>query len=284
MDTELERQIDRAAELMRGARTVAITGAGISTDAGIPDYRGSGGGEKPSVTYPMFVSDPVWQRWVWQRNQETWEAMAAIRPTAGHLALARLEEAGLVNGVATQNIDDLHRRAGSRNCFELHGSFARVVCTDCGEVTQRERLAPRLARLNPNVVADPDPAHVAVLAEADRAAAERSRFVLAPCENCGGLLKPAVVFFEEALPSAAMDGAYALARQADVALVVGSSLLVMTGMYVVLEALHNGRGADGAGAKLIVINRGPTQADQMANLKIEADSDKVLTALAEKLL
>lgn len=275
-DDEVDRAARALADMMAGRVTVVITGAGISTDAGLPDYRGQGTTEIPTVDYDQFVSDPVWQRWVWQRNQETWRCAQALQPTPGHVALARMEAAGLVNGIATQNVNGLHQKAGSRTVYELHGSYARVVCTRCGAVMSRESIDKELRRLNPTVVDDPDPAHVAILALAERDKAEQSTFIPAPCPQCGGLLKPGVVAFGEMLPQAEMSASYALARDADVCLIVGTSLAVLTGLYVAYESFQKG-------ADVAIINRGPTAADSHADLRIEGGASEVLSRTADLL-
>ena len=125
------------AEVMAGRRTLAVTGAGISTDSGIPDYRGVGTTPIEPVDFQQFTADPVWYRWVWARNQATWRLLEGLSPTPGHLALARLEEAGLLSGVATQNVDRLHSRAGQATVWELHGAYDRVVCLTCGRMVGR---------------------------------------------------------------------------------------------------------------------------------------------------
>lgn len=264
------------ADLMRDRRTLVITGAGISTDAGLPDYRGKGTTEIPTVDYDQFVSDPVWQRWVWQRNQETWKCADALSPTPAHVALARLERAGLVSAVATQNVDGLHQKAGSTIVYELHGSYTRVVCTDCEAVFGRADLDEELRRLNPGVRDDPDPAHVAILALAEREKAEASTFIPAPCPRCSGLLKPGVVAFGESLPGTEMAAASAQATNADVCLIVGTSLAVMTGLYIAWDALS-------AGAAIAIINRGPTAMDGRADLRIDAGASEVLARTADLL-
>ena len=264
---------EELARAMRGRRTLAITGAGVSTDSGLPDYRGQGTTEKPSITYDMFVADPMWQRWVWQRNHETWRQFEALKPSGAHVAIARLEEAGAVTGVATQNIDGLHTKAGSRSVWELHGSFARVHCLDCGARFPRGEYAADLEALNPGWPQyDRDPA---VLATADRAEAEASTFRMAPCPVCGGLVKPDVVFFGESLPTS-MGDAMGAARDCEVALVAGSSLVVSTGMWIVRQAYA-------AGATLAIINYGPTAADPLADIRIDAGVSPTLSALADLL-
>lgn len=260
------------AQVMRGKHTLAITGAGVSTDSGLPDYRGQGTTEKPSIDYDMFTADPVWQRWVWQRNHETWRQFQALQPSGAHTALARLETAGLI-GIATQNIDGLHTKAGSKRVWELHGSFDRVRCLDCGARFPRADYAADLEALNPNWPQyDRDPA---VLATADRPEAEASTFKVAPCPVCGGLVKPDVVFFGESLP-ASMGDAMEAARKCEVALVAGSSLVVSTGMWIVRQAYA-------AGATLAIINYGPTAADTVADIRIDCGVSPTLTALADAL-
>lgn len=264
----------RIARVVRGKRVLAVTGAGISTGSGLPDYRGQGSTEEPSIEFDMFMRDPVWRRWVWQRNHETWRAMTALSPTPGHIALAQMEARGQLLGVATQNIDGLHTKAGSVKVAELHGSFRAARCLSCGERISRERLADELERLNPDWPEDPDPAHVAVLATARRAEAEASTFVVAPCPICGGILKPDVVFFGEGLPAEAMDWALSTAREAEVVLVVGTSLVVSTGMWVVRQALAND-------ADLVVINHGPTAIDGWPCVRSYEDASAVLSRVAQ---
>lgn len=260
--------IEELAELISRGSVVAITGAGMSTDCGLPDYRGTGGGEKPSVDYDMFVSSPMWQRWVWQRNQETWKVLDSLSPSPAHHILKTWEDAGLLTGVATQNIDGLHTKAGSVNVAEMHGSFRHVVCIDCETRYPREHLDTILAALNPDLTYDTDPAHAAILASADLAEAERSTFNLASCEKCSGILKPDIVFFGEAVQ--AIPEAFDMAREAQTALVLGTSLAVLTGMWVLQEAWSNG-------ANLAVVNRGPTAADRFADIRIEGGVSEVLT-------
>jgi NAD-dependent SIR2 family protein deacetylase len=271
-----QAKVDELADMMRGKTTAIVAGAGMSTDAGVPDYRGSGSSGNPTVDFDLFMSHPKWQRWVWQRNQETWRTVGDLAPTPGHRAVAALQKAGLVNGIATQNVDGLDERAGIKNPALLHGTFDLVDCTQCGNRYSREDVDEWMRRLNPDVKYDPDPQHVAILATIDEAGADASTFEPAPCPNCGGVLKPNVVFFGELLPSDAMDLAFSYAGAADVVLVVGSSLMVGTGLWVVQQGLMNG-------AKLAVINRGPTQADNAADLRIEGGSSETLMALAERL-
>lgn len=253
---------------MIGAGNVlAVTGAGISTDSGLPDYRGSGGNEEPSVDYDMFCGDERWRRWVWQRNHETWRTLDNLEPTAGHRILAAWEREGHLLGIATQNIDGLHAKAGSE-AVEMHGSFRSVVCIDCDTAYPRADLDPLFTELNPGYEWDPDPAHAAILATANREMAEASTFIVPPCPTCGGILKPDIVFFGQAVQG--MPEAFDLARKASSVLVLGSSLLVLTGMWVVTEAYTHG-------ADLAIINRGPTQADRLAHLRFDTGISETLT-------
>ena len=252
-----------------------VTGAGVSTDAGIPDYRGVGTTPVAPVDYEQFVTDPVWYRWVWARNHATWRLLEPLTPTPAHRALARLEDVGLVTGVSTQNVDRLHSRAGQRTVYELHGAYDRVVCLSCGALTPRAALDRRLSQLNPDYPRETDPAQVAITPQADRAAAEGCSFRAVNCETCGGLLKPDIVFFGEGLPEA-LEQSLEAARHCDVVLVVGTSLVVSTGMWVVRQAV-------GCGAALAVINRGPTMVDDVADLRIEGGASQVLGDLSQHL-
>lgn len=271
----LPEVVDALAGLMRGRRTLAVTGAGISTDSGIPDYRGVGTTPVSPVDLDQFISDPIWYRWVWARNHATWQLLEPLAPTPGHLALARLEEAGALTGVATQNVDRLHSRAGQRTVWELHGRYDEVVCLQCGRVVPRAEVDVRLTALNPDYPRETDPARIAITPEADRAAAEACGFRAVDCEACGGLLKPSIVFFGEGLPPA-LEEAMEAAKDCEVVLVAGTSLAVLTGLWVVRQAMARG-------AALVVINRGPTAVDEIADIRVEGGTSEVLAPLAEAL-
>lgn len=272
------RLLDELVEVCRGKRLAALTGAGVSTDAGLPDYRGTGSSGMPTVDIDLFLSDPMWQRWVWQRNQETWRALEDLPPTPAHRALADLEAAGLLSGVATQNVDGLHQRAGSRRVAEMHGSFLLVDCLGCGRTFPRRWLDTELRAANPWIRDDPDPAHVAILAGVDEQGARASRLTLVPCPECGGVLKPDVVFFGESLPEKAMADAMDMASHCEVLLVVGTSAKVSTAMWVALEAARSG-------AQLVVVNRGPCDLDRLGTLalRIDGGAGDYLPALARAL-
>lgn len=268
--------IDELAEMCTGGGLLAVTGAGLSTDSGLPDYRGRGSTPKPPVELDMFVSDPVWYRWLWYRNEATWLALENLEPNPGHWALAALERSEHLIGVATQNIDRLDARAGVQRLWELHGRYDTVDCLDCGRRTTRAELSERLSALNPDCPHDTDPAHVDITPEADRARAEACTFTPAYCDACGGMLKPSIVMFGEGLPEAAFGPALDAACRCRVVLVAGTSLVVSTGRWVVQEALRSG-------ATLAVINRGPTEVDRFADVRIESGTSTALDALAARL-
>lgn len=273
MDGVADGDIGALAELVKDGRVLVVAGAGMSTDSGLPDYRGTGSTPKPPIDLDMFVSDPAWYRWLWYRNEATYRMLDGLEPTPGHLALAALERAGLLLGVATQNVDRLDARAGVQRLWELHGRYDTVVCLQCGRETSRAELSTRLRALNPWVEDVDDLARVEITPEADRAAAQACRFEPAHCEICGGPLKPGIVMFGEGLPENAFGPALEAASRARVVLVAGTSLIVSTGMWVVQEALR-------AGAALAVVNRGRTQVDRYADVRIEAGTSETLSALA----
>jgi NAD-dependent deacetylase len=240
--------IQRAAELLASARNgLALTGAGVSAESGIPTFRGEGGlwsqyDPVKVASIDRFLEDPAAY---WNVSKARGPAVLAARPNAGHHALAALEMAGRLVAVVTQNTDGLHQDAGSRRVIELHGSGRTVQCLDCGA---RERRAEVQARLE----AEMPPR----------------------CRMCGGMfLKPTVVLFGESMPTAAVEEAFALARAADVMLVVGSSL-------VVYPAAHVPRAAVESGAALIVINAEPTPIDKLAEVVIRGRSGEILPELA----
>ncbi len=271
--------LTRLVNLCRGKRLAALTGAGISTDSGLPDYRGTGSSGTPTVDIDLFWSDAMWRRWVWEQNQRTWKACEALTPSAGHQALSRLEHGGLLEGVATQNVDGLHQKAGSSHVAELHGSFLWADCLHCGRRFPRQWVDRELRRANPWLDDDPDPAHVAILARVDVDCARASHLTLVDCPDCAGTLKPDVVFFGESLPAQAMSDAFAMADVCQVLLVVGTSAKVSTAVWVATEAARHG-------ADLVVINRGPTDLDHCAAvaLRVEGGAGPYLSALADSLL
>jgi NAD-dependent SIR2 family protein deacetylase len=249
-------------------RLVVLGGAGCSTESGIPDYRGRDGvwrGHRP-VQYIDFVRRPEVRARYWSRSMVGWPVFRAARPNGAHRALAALERTGRLHALITQNVDRLHQAAGSRRVIELHGALHEVVCLDCGLLTARDDLQVRLEALNPGAAARP-----ATLAPDGDAAVEAdlAGFRVPSCAACGGVLKPRVVFFGENVPRPTVDAAFAAVAQADALLVVGSSLAVFSGFRFA-------RAARERGLPLAIVNLGPTRADDLADLRIDAAAGEVL--------
>jgi NAD-dependent SIR2 family protein deacetylase len=265
-----------AAELLSGRTWVALTGAGMSTDSGIPDYRGPTSVRATPMQYSEFVGSADAQRRYWARSYLGWRRIGVAQPNAGHRALAELEAAGL-SGVITQNVDGLHSAAGSRHVINLHGDIATVVCLECGDRSARSELQRRLAHANPQVDQPQRPEHAELRPDGDAVAQDWRQFRLASCVECGGRLKPDVVFFGEAVPKARVDAAYALVEAADVLVVLGSSLTVMSGLRFVRHQAKDQQ-------PIVIINQGPTRGDDLATLKIDHGCSESLSGLRATLL
>ncbi len=248
------------ADLLEG-RVVALTGAGLSTDSGIPDYRGPGAPDRRPMTYQEFVAHPDHQRRYWARAHVGWSRMGQAEPNEGHRALTRLETAGRLSFLITQNVDGLHERAGHRQMVALHGRISDVVCLDCGGCTHRRTMQRRLTEANPGWLEQH--AAVADRPDGDVALEETARFAVPACEGCGGRLKPHVVFFGENVPRPRVEQCYAAIDAADALLVAGSSLTVMSGLRFVRYAAR-------AGLPVVILNRGATRGDDLATVKVEA--------------
>ena len=258
---------------LTGRRLAVLTGAGISTDSGIPDYRGADSPPRRPMTYQQFVSDPAFRRTYWARNHVGWRHVHETRPNAGHEAIARLEARGVVGGVITQNVDRLHQLAGSRTVVDLHGSYAEVVCLSCGRRVPREALAARLEAFNPGFAdAVGAVADVEIAPDADAVIESTEGFRVADCEWCGGLLKPDITYFGEAVPADRLAAAQALVAGAEGLLVAGSSLTVFSGRRFVADAAR-------AGLPVVIVNRGATRGDRYATARIDAGTSETLTAL-----
>ncbi|MPY09261.1 NAD-dependent protein deacetylase [Arthrobacter bussei] len=267
--------LERAVSLLAGRRLAVLTGAGLSTDSGIPDYRGPTSVPRNPMTYQQFVGDEVLRRRYWARNHVGWRHLRRADPNAGHAAVARLEQRGLLSGLITQNVDKLHSAAGSTRVIDLHGTFDRVVCLQCSSTFPRSRIAEILEGLNPGYLErESDAGDVAPDADAD--VDDTGDFVMAPCPVCGGMLKPDFVYFGENVPKDRVAEAYALVDGAEGLLVAGSSLTVMSGLRFVRHAFK-------AGKPVVIINRGWTRGDEFASLKIEAGVSEALTYLADEL-
>lgn len=274
LSDEARASLDAAIELVRDARIAVLTGAGVSTDSGIPDYRGAGAPVRTPMTYSQFLADEPYRKRYWAGSHLGWRRFAAARPNDGHRTLAELEAHGRIAGVVTQNVDGLHVRAGSRRVVDLHGSMDRVVCLHCGQSFARESVADRIATLNPWL--DLDAEH-RINPDGDAEVDDVSRFSVPECTVCGGTLKPDIVFFGEFVPPVKFEEARGIVARADALLVLGSSLVVNSGVRLV-----------GLAAKrripTIIVNRGETKADARAAVKIDAGTTETLAALRDALL
>ncbi len=263
------------ADLLRGRSWTVLTGAGVSTDSGIPDYRGPTSVRATPMQYGEFTGSRAAQQRYWARSFLGWRRIGTAQPNEGHRALVDLEHAGLV-GVVTQNVDGLHTRARSRTVVNLHGDIAKVICLDCGSRTGRADVQRRLDRLNPGLRSPAPAEHAELRPDGDAVVAEWTDFALADCEGCGGRLKPDVVFFGESVPKPRVEEAYRLVDAGEVLVVLGSSLTVMSGLRFVR---HNWK----LGRPVVIINRGPTRGDEFAALRVDAGCSETLTALAAAL-
>jgi len=255
------------AELLEG-RVVVLTGAGLSTDSGIPDYRGPGAPVRMPMTFQEFVATPESQRRYWARAHLGWSRMGAAEPNEGHRSLARLESKGRVSFLITQNVDGLHERAGHQRMVALHGRISEVVCLDCGSRKDRVAIQRLLSEANPGWLQEH--ASVAARPDGDVDLEETIGFVVPGCEACGGRLKPHVVFFGENVPKHRVERCYAALDEADGLLVAGSSLTVMSGLRFVRYAAKRG-------LPVVIVNRGPTRGDALATIRIEAGCSEWLS-------
>ncbi len=266
-----------AAFLGRFHKVMVLTGAGISTASGIPDYRDQNGvrrGKAP-VQGPEFRSIEAVRRRYWARSMVGWPTLAQATPNAGHRAIAELETAGKISTVLTQNVDGLHQQAGSINVIELHGNIHTVVCLNCSAQFSRNFIQLLLEQANPDLIgatglALPD-------GDAQFEPDTFAHFHMPYCAQCGGMLQPDVVFFGDGVPRARSDAAEQALAQADALLVVGSSLTVLSGYRICRMAVE-------AGKPIAAINRGITRADHMLSLKLQASSELILPLMARYML
>lgn len=266
--------LDALVRVLEGRRVAVLTGAGVSTDSGIPDYRGEGAPVRQPMTFQQFLADERWRKRYWAGSHVGWKAFTAAAPNSGHRALAELERAGVTNGVVTQNVDALHARAGSQRVVDLHGTVDRVRCLACGQSFARDTVAARLAAANPWL---DEPEQVVLAPDGDVEVRDVDAFVVPECTVCGGVLKPDVVFFGEFVPVERFAEARSLVVAADALLVVGSSLVVNSGIRLLDQAVRRGH-------PVAVVNRGATKGDARAAVKVDAGTSETLTALAARLL
>jgi NAD-dependent SIR2 family protein deacetylase len=261
------------ADLLRDRSVAVLSGAGISTESGIPDYRGpeTKKNDHTPIRYREFVEEPAMRRHYWARSAVGWPTFDAAAPNDGHRALARLEAAGRVRGIITQNVDRLHQAAGSSRVVELHGTLSEVVCLDCGACSSRHALQDRLLSLNPGW--SQEAGAVAPDGDATLPRSATRSFRVPNCRACGGVLKPKVVFFGEDTAPGPVERAWALLDEADALLVVGSSLTVYSGFRFV-------RGAAQADQPIGIVNLGETRGDPLAAVCVEGRTGAVLPKLA----
>ena len=270
-------QVPELVRLLDGRRVTVLTGAGLSTDSGIPDYRGPDSPPSNPMTIRQFTSDPVFRQRYWARNHVGWRHMDDTLPNAGHRALAALERAGVLTGVVTQNVDLLHTKAGSENVVNLHGTYAQVVCLGCGFTLTRAQLADELEALNPGFVERAEAVGgIAVAPDADAMVEETASFRYVDCPRCGGMLKPDIVYFGESVPKDRVAQAYSMVDAADALLVAGSSLTVFSGLRFVRHAAATGK-------PVAIINRGITRGDEFATVKLDAGCSELLVLLVDEL-
>jgi NAD-dependent SIR2 family protein deacetylase len=271
--------VSALADLLADGGALVLSGAGLSTDSGIPDYRGATGSLRrhTPMTYQTFTRDPRGRHRYWARSYVGWRQIERARPNAGHRAVAALQQAGAVGEVITQNVDGLHQAGGARSVVELHGGLDRTVCLACGDVADRAALDLRLRTANPGFRPDaPDEVNPDGDVELPEEALDG--FVMVDCLTCGGgPLKPDVVFFGETVPRNRVDTCFELVDRARSLLVLGSSLTVMSGYRFVIHAAKRG-------IPVAIVNSGPTRGDAKADVRVDAPLGSVLPDLARRLV
>ncbi|MFB2556114.1 NAD-dependent protein deacetylase [Herbiconiux liangxiaofengii] len=265
----VEAAVERAAEVLRGRRFAVLTGAGVSTDSGIPDYRGEGAPQRNPMTFDQFLGSASFRKRYWAGSHLGWRMFDAAQPNEGHRALARLEESGRVSGIVTQNVDGLHARAGTRRLVDLHGSMDRVNCLRCGQTFARASVAERITSANPRLS---EPELVRIAPDGDADVEEYEAFVVPSCTVCGGVLKPDVVFFGEFVPTEKFAEASAIVASSEALVIAGSSLVVNSGIRL-LEQARRRR------LPIVIVNRGVTKGDGRATVKVDAGASETLRTL-----
>lgn len=268
--------LEPVAGVLSTGRVLVLTGAGISTESGIPDYRGEGGSliRHTPMTYQDFTASGRARRRYWARSHLGWRTFGRARPNAGHRAVAAFARHGLLSGVITQNVDGLHQAADTEGVVELHGSLARVVCLSCGAFSPRRELARRLEEANAGFA--PVAAGINPDGDADLSDEQVGGFRVLPCTVCGGILKPDVVFFGETVPPPRVEHCRELVHEAASLLVLGSSLTVMSGLRFVRQAAQ-------AGKPVLIVNRDQTRGDRHALTRVALPLGAALTTVASRL-
>lgn len=263
---------EHAAEVLHGRRFAVLTGAGISTDSGIPDYRGEGALKNHPMSFHEFTGSLERRRRYWMGAHVGWSRFHRAEPNDGHRTLAAFEAEGRASGVITQNVDGLHHDAGSKRVVDLHGRLDRVRCLDCGQSFTRHAIEVQMTEQNPGFLESVNPDDIRPDGDVD--IDPTTDFQIPQCDVCAGTLKPEVVFFGEFVPPSVFTHAKALLDQSDALVIAGSSLVVNTGMRFVTQAQKRKM-------PIVVINRGPTKADQVATVRIEGGTSESLVALSQ---
>jgi NAD-dependent SIR2 family protein deacetylase len=261
--------------LVAGGDVVVLSGAGLSTESGIPDYRGPSGTLRrhAPMNYHAFVHEPVARHRYWARSYLGWRQIAGAQPNDGHRAVAALQAAGLISGVITQNVDGLHSKAGSLRVVDLHGASDRVRCIACGQVYARDDFAARMTESNPWLE---EPDEVKLRPDGDVEVSRIADFITPACTACGGILRPDVVFFGEFIPIDKFAAAAGVLLAADAFLIAGSSLVVNSGIRLLDRAVKRS-------LPIVIVNRGATRGDERATVKLDAGTTQTLGELAERL-
>jgi NAD-dependent SIR2 family protein deacetylase len=261
--------LEYAREQLAGKSILVLTGAGVSTESGIPDYRGEGKTERHPMTFDVFMGSEQARARYWARSYVGWSVIANAKPNGSHFALAQAESLGLISHIITQNVDSLHQQAGSNKVTELHGRLDKVICMSCRVLVDRSKMDLLIEQLNPGIQKD---VPVEFTPDGDAEVEASASFKIPKCPSCEGILKPDVVFFGESVPTERVVSTLEQLERSEALLVAGSSLTVNSGMRFA-------RAASKAGKPIVIVNVGPTRADDIAVAKIEAQTSIALEEL-----
>ena len=257
-------------DLLAGKRFLLLTGAGISTDSGLPDYRGDGSPRRSPMTIQQFMSSPAARSRYWLGSHLGWQRFSSVRPNEGHQAAGRMQRDGLIVPIVTQNVDELHEAGGASDVVHLHGQLSRVLCLDCGTLHDRVEVARWIDQANPWLEL---PEAVELHPDGDVTPMPGAELTVPPCPVCGGILKPDVVFFGELVPREVFAAAQRALADAEAVVVAGSSLAVNSAVRIL-------NGARRAGLPVAVVNRGATRWDARADVRVEGSTSEVLSDLS----
>jgi NAD-dependent SIR2 family protein deacetylase len=261
--------IAHAKELLSEKQILVLTGAGVSTDSGIPDYRGAGRVQKHPLTFDQFMGSAENQARYWARSFVGWNRVASAEPNLAHIALAVAEQQSKIFQIITQNVDGLHQKAGSRAVLELHGRLDRVLCSSCGDILSRNELDGRIRALNPKLSQDPS---VEFSPDGDAEVEVSKDFRVPACGICGSHYKPDVVFFGEQVPKERVVRAESAVASAEAILIAGTSLTVNSGMRLVKQAKARS-------VPVVIVNQGETRADGLSDAKLTGPAGPILQEL-----